>query len=161
MLNPTNPEHAQIIDRLTDMLSAVQIGGVLTYEAASATVGRNVANKHRYLLEAARERAEKNLGCLFECVRTVGIKRLPPSEAPEVGLSSIRRVRKAAKRGARRLTRLNANSLNEHEQKRVISYRAMLGAIALIADGNKARTVAAVANPVEPIPPQSILEMFR
>jgi hypothetical protein len=161
MIGTTNPENAAIIDRLTDMLAAVPIGAAMTYSAASATVGRDVAGKHRYLLDAAREKAEKQLGCIFECVRTVGVKRLPASESPEVGLASIRRVRKAAKRGVKRLTRLNANSLSEPEHRRVISYRAMLGAIAMIADGNKARTVAAVVDIASPIPPAAVLEMFR
>jgi hypothetical protein len=160
-INPTNPEHAAIVDKLADALSALSIGGLMTYAAASALASRDVSGPYRYLLDAAREKAEKNSGCLFECVRTVGVKRLSASESPEVGLASIRRVRKAAKRGARRLDRLNANSLSEPENRRVISYKAMLGAVAMIADGNKARTVAAAVDPAKPIPPQNILEMFR
>ena len=161
-IHPTNPEHAAIVERLADQLGALSIGGTLTYSAASAACGRDVAGQYRYLLTAAREKAEKNHGCLFECVRTVGVKRLPANEAPDVGLASIRRVRKAAKRGVRRLDRLNANSLSEPETRRVVSYRAMLGAVAMIADGNKARTVAAaVTDTAKPIPPSNILEMFR
>lgn len=161
MFNPTNPEHAAIIDRLAGLLAELSIGGVLPYSAAAdAADGRDVRGPHRYLLEAAREKAEKRLGCLFECVRSIGIKRLAPADSPEVGLAALRRSRKAAKRGLARLSRLSANSLSEGEQRRVIAYKSMLGAVALIADGNKARTVAAVADPAKPIPPQNILQMF-
>ncbi|MBP8234614.1 MAG: hypothetical protein KAY22_20165 [Rhizorhabdus sp.] len=160
MILTTNPENAAIVDRLTAMLAQVSIGGVLTYSTASAAVGRDIQDRHRHLMEAARERAEKELGCLFECVRNVGIKRMPSADAPEIGLAAIRRVKNAAKRGGRRLERINTNSLSEGETRRVVAYRSMLGAIALIADGNKARTIAAVADPVTPIPPQNILEMF-
>jgi len=161
MIHPTNPEHVAIIDRLAGALSALSIGAVLPYDIAAELAGRDVTGQYRYLLFAAREKAEKDLGCLFECVRRVGLKRLPASEAPEVGLASIRRVRKAARRGVKRLERLNANSLSAPEHRRVISYKAMLGAVALIADGNKARTVAAAVDPGKNIPPANILEMFR
>lgn len=159
--HPTNPEHAAIVGKLSDMLTALPIGGILTWDAATEAVQRDIRTRHRYLLMAARERAEKALGCIFEAVRGEGLKRLSASDSPEIGLSAIRRVRKAAKRGVRRLERINANSLSEPEVKRVIGYRAMLGAIAMIADGNKARTVSAVIDPTNPIPPKSILEMFK
>lgn len=161
MIHPTNPEHAAIIDKLADRLAALSIGDTLAYiEASEIAGGRDVAGRYRYLMEKAREKAEKHLGCIFECVRSVGIKRLPTAECPEVGLAAIRRVRKAAKRGASRLGRLSTNSLSIPEHKRVVAYKSMLGAIAMMADGNKARTIAAVVDPVKPVPPHDILAMF-
>lgn len=59
------------------------------------------------------------------------------------------------------LPRETKDAYEDRENRRVISYKAMLGAVALIADGNKARTVAAAVDPAKPIPPQNILEMFR
>lgn len=161
MINPTNPEHAAIIERLADRLAALSIGDTLAYiEANEIAGGRDIAGRYRYLMDKAREKAEKRLGCIFECIRSVGIKRLPTSECPEVGLVAIRRVRRISKRGVARLGRLSTNSLSTAEQKRVIGFTSMLGAIAMVADGNKARTVAAVADPARPIPPADILSMF-
>ena len=157
----TNPENAPIIEKIAEMLAAVSIGDTLAYMAIDAATGRRVAGKDRHLLQAAREQAEKNMGCLFECVRSVGIKRLTSDATPDVGLQAIRRCRKAAKRGVRRLERVNTNSMSDSEVKRVVGFRCMLGAIVLVADGNKARTVAAVIDPVRPIPPAGILDMFR
>ena len=157
----TNPENAPIIERLAAMLAELPMGETLTYVSMSKAVRRDLVGRNRHLLTQAREHAEKQLGCIFDCVRKIGIKRLASPDCPEVGLVAMRRVRKVAKRGAKRLNRLNVNSLSESETKRVVAYRSMLGAIALVADGNKARTLAAVVvDPVNPIPPADILQMF-
>lgn len=157
---PTNPENEIIVQKLSDALSAVSVGDVMPYIKLNKLVGRDVQNGNRYLLLKAQDRAEKNSGCIFESVRSVGIKRLNASEAPEVGLTAIRRIRRKAKRGARRLGHINSNSLSDSERKRTIAYGSLLGVIAMMADGNKARTLAAVADPAKPIPPKDILQMF-
>src|SRR3972149_4686501 len=133
----TNPENAKIIEALKTALSAIPIGGTAAYISLSKTAGLNVQFKARHLLKTAREHAEKELGCLYECARNVGIKRLNATDAPEVGLPAIRKTRRIAKRGNRRLERINVNSLSNAEQKRVIAYSSMLGAIAMLSDGNK------------------------
>lgn len=157
---PTNPENASVIEGLYVRLTAAPIGEPVSYATLSEIAGRDVSGPARHLLDAAREKAEKELGCIFETVRTVGVKRLTSDATPEIGLTAIGRVRRAAKRGARRLLRINSNSLSDSQHKRVISYGAILGAIAMVADGNKARTVAAVADTSKPIPPRNILQMF-
>ena len=156
-----NPENATVIQKIAELLSAVSVGAVVSYAELSSAVDRQLDGKHRHLLSKAREEAEKNLGCLYECVRGAGIKRLPWNESPEVGLSAIGKARRVAKRGNRRLGRLNVNSLSDGERKRVISYTAMLGAVAMLSDGNKARVIAAIVDPSRPIPPSDILDMFR
>jgi hypothetical protein len=160
MLAPTNPEHVAIVDRLKGALLALPVEGVLTHTDAKRIAGRDVQTKHRYLMVKARNEAEKELGCLFESVRGVGVSRLPAERAPEVGLHTVKKVRRASRRGAGRLERVNSNSLTDSGRKRVIAYRSMLGAIAMMADGNKARTLAAVADPAKPIPPKDVLLMF-
>jgi hypothetical protein len=161
MLNPTKPEHAEIIKRLEDRLSAVSMGGAETYAELNKVAGRDVKKAYRWLLNKAIENVEKSMGCAFECIRDFGIQRLASSEAPEIGLASVRRCRAAAKRGKKRLDRLNSNSMSDNERRRVIGYSAMLGAVAMISDGRKATAIAAVADPAKPIPPQNILDMFR
>jgi hypothetical protein len=156
----TNPESAAAVERLEAALADMPIGSVLAYQTLNQIAGADVQRENHYLLARARDKAEISLGCIFEAVRGVGIKRLNASESPDVGLSSIRSVRRKAKKGARRLTRIDSNSLSDSERKRALAYGGLLGAIATIADGNKARTIAAVADPVSPIPPASILRMF-
>lgn len=160
MFQSTNPENANIVERLYIALCALPSGEIVEYETLNR-VGMCVSNgKHRHLLSKARERCEKEFGCVFEPVRAIGIKRLPAHESVEVGLNAIRRVRRTAKRGVQRTRRINSNSLSDAERKRVISYSALLGAIAMLADGNKARSLAVVADSVNPIPPSDVLSMF-
>lgn len=156
----TNPANATIVQKLRDALSALSVGGTLTHVEAKRIAGCDVQGKQHYLLLKARDDAEKELGCIFEAVRGVGYMRVPADESVDVGLHTVRRVRRASSRGARRLERINSNSLSEPARKRVIAYRSMLSAIAMMADGNKARTLAAVADPAKPIPPQDVLRMF-
>lgn len=160
MFTPTNSEHTAIIEKLTEALAALPIGGTIVYSKLSEIAGRDVSDRYRYLLVKAADNAEKQLGCIFESVRGVGVKRLTASEIPDVGLAAIRKIRRGAKRGSKRLTRIGTNSLSESENRRVVASRAMLGAIATIADGRRASTLAAVADPVKPIPPENILQMF-
>jgi hypothetical protein len=159
MFKQTDPENAVKIELLAGLLETLPIGQVLTYSAMSGKIGTDVQASY-WLLKAAREKAEKNLGCLYEPERGIGIRRLESATAPEVGLSAIGKVRRIAKRSAKRLARLNTNSLSEPEQRRVIGYTAMLGAIATVADGRRAQVIGAIVDPVKPIPPASILRMF-
>lgn len=156
----TNPENTKIVEKLSERLSGLPVGETLAYIEANKIAGCDVQHKKRYLLIRAVDKAERDNGCIFDSVRQVGIKRLIAAEAPEVGLYAIRGVRRKARRGARRLERINSNSLSDTERKRTIAYSALLGTIAMMADGNKARTVAAVADPAKPIPPKDILAMF-
>lgn len=160
MFQTTNPENEKIVEKLTDALAAVPVGETLAYVQANKVAGRDVQKRCRHLLQRAVDRAEKANGCIFESVRDVGLKRLIAAEAPEIGLATIRGLRRKAKRGARRLERINSNSLSDAEKKRTIAYSSLLGTIAMMADGNKARTIAAVIDPAKPIPPKDILQMF-
>lgn len=162
MFKQTSPERAKIIELLAQALANIPMGATLPYGVfKSIASGFHNSVSDYWLLSVAREKVEKDLGCAFETVRGVGIKRLTSDEIPNIGLSSIRRIRRTANRGKKRINRVNQNSLTASEQRRVVGMSAMLGAIALIADGRKAAAVATVADPTTPIPPENILEMFR
>lgn len=161
MFKQTSPENEAIVQKLEQVLTSIPMGGMVTTANIKKSVPGFRANGDYWLLSKARERAEKNLGCAFEAVRGIGIKRLASSEIPDVGLASLRKIRRAANRGKKRLSRVNTNSLSQGEQRRVVGMVAMLGAVSMLADGRKASAVAAVADPVKPIPPKNILEMFR
>jgi hypothetical protein len=157
----SNPENQAAVERLVNALIEMPIGSVLAYPTLNSIAGCDVTTGNRYLLLRARDKAEKDVGCIFEPVRSIGLKRLTASESPEVGLSTIRGVRRKARKGARRLQRIDSNSLSDTERKRQLAYGSLLGAVAVMADGNKARTIAAIIiDPVTPIPPSSILQMF-
>lgn len=156
----TTPENELVVERLTNALIDMSIGSTLAYSTLNDIAGCKLDDR-RSLLKRARERAEISAGAMYEAVRGVGIKRLNASDSPEVGLGALRSCRRKARKGARRLNRINSNSLSDQDRKRVIAYGSLLGAIATVADGNKARTVAAVViDTVNPIPPKDVLKMF-
>lgn len=161
MFNHTSPQNEAIIEKLSLPLKTLSVGGTIDYQTLKRAAPGFRANGDYWLLNKARERVEKELGCAFESVRGIGIRRLTSDEIPDIGLQTLRKVRRAANRGKKRLSRVNTNSLSEGEQRRVVGMCAMLGAVAMIADGRRATTIATVADPVKPIPPQNILEMFR
>ena len=158
MFKKVDPENARLAAHVAEILMTLPSGGVVTYDALAEMVGTEVRGTH--ILQRARKKAELELGCLYEPERGVGVRRVEPHLIPEVGLAAIGRVRRAAKRASGRLGRVNVNSLSVPQAGRIIGYRAMLGAIALVADGRRALAVAAVADPNRSIPPESILEMF-
>jgi hypothetical protein len=161
MFKPTSPENAALVEKLAGRLASLSMGETISYFDLKRSAPGFKNSGDYWLLNKAREQAERDLGCVFEAVRGFGIKRLPSSEVPDVGLSALRRIRRAANRGKKRLTRVNANSLSDGENRRVVGMVAMLGAVSMIADGRRASAVATVADPVRPIPPQNIIEMFR
>lgn len=161
MFGQTSPENARIIARLQEHLSHVPLGAQTSYVDLNRVAGCDVASQNRWLLQRAVDLAEESMSCAFATVRGYGIKRLPSEEISNVGLVAIRKVRKAARKGKKRLDRANTNSLSDYDRRRVTGMSSMLGAIELIADGRKAIAVSAVADPVKPIPPENILDMFK
>lgn len=161
MFQPTSPQNEAIVKKLADALALLPAGETIAYSALVKAAPGFRAKNDLWLLSKARENTEKSMGCAFESVRGVGVKRLASADIPDIGLAALRRIRRAANRGQRRLKRVNSNSLSAQEQRRVVGMTAMLGAVALVADGRRATAIAAVADPVKPIPPQNILDMFR
>jgi hypothetical protein len=160
MFKPTSPENEAIVLKLVDALSTIPAGKTLPYAELETHVPGCFDSS--WLLVKARASAEKSLSCAFETVRGVGIKRLASEDVPSIGYSSLRRIRRASKRGVKRLTQANnSNSLSPDQHRRTVGMISMLGAVSMIADGRRASAVAAVADHTKPIPPKNILEMFR
>lgn len=160
MFMQTNPENAAITEKLYNALSAVPINGTIPYLTLSELAGGDVAGKFRHLLAAARKKAENDLGCVFDSVRAVGIKRLTTEQSVEIGPLAVRSIRRKSTATAKRIEHLNSNSLPDVTKKRAIAYSSMLRTIAMMADGNKARIISAIVDPAKPIPPADILAMF-
>jgi hypothetical protein len=161
MFKKASPENAADVDAIAALLRELSIDATLEYTAISQRIGRNIIS-HRHLLDAARDKAEEETGSLFDVVRTVGIKRLPASATPDVGLAAIRKVRRAARRSVDRLSSVRVNDLDKDIANKVIAHRSQLGAIALVADGRKSVTIAAEAGKTgTTVPAGRVLEMFQ
>lgn len=155
----SNPENLAKVEQLVTILSALPIDTVTEYKDLSDAVGRDVQRKHRYLLQAAVRESEKALGCIFGCVRGVGIKRLNNDEGVEIGHTALRHVRRHSNRSADRLERVRANT--EGAQKRAGIYSIMLRTISAMADSSRVRTAVKAGTVTKPIPDPSIMEALK
>ena len=141
MLNTaTSPENAQDIEILSAALSDLPVGATIEYGTLTEAIGRDI-QAHRWLLQAAVKAIETETGSLYETVRNVGVKRLPPEDLPGVGLNTIRKVRRASKKGYHRLAAVRTNSLSPEDAAKIIAHRSQLGAISMVADGRKTATL--------------------
>lgn len=161
MFRKTNPENAADIEALTACLTAASIGESISYETLSAAIGRNV-HSCWWLLTSAREEAEKATGNLFATVRGEGVKRLTADEIPGVGLASMQKIRRTARRTITRLDTVRTNDLPESDAQKIIAHKSQLGAIALVADGRKSSALAGEVKATgTTIPAGRVLEVFK
>jgi hypothetical protein len=152
----TRPELAADIDALADRLSALSIGETVEYAELSRILGRRVTDDG-YALGKARKRVEKDLGCLLETVRGVGVKRLAPAESIKVGSQIMGHIRRTARKGIERMENISANNLDQQESAKLIAYRSQLGAIAFTAD-KKHTDAIAKAEPTRVLPIGKVIE---
>lgn len=155
----TKPEMAADIDALAERLASLSVGETASYDDLTKVVGRDIRDDF-YALRKARTQAERRLGCLFEVVRAVGIKRLAPQESLHVGSQVLGTVRRAARRGIDRIARIRSNSLEPGDQSKLIAYQSQLGAIAYTADRKRTDEIAK-AEPSRVLPVGKVLEMFK
>lgn len=132
----------------------------MTYSAASSAIGRDVTGSARYILLRARKAAEENTGSLFEVVRSVGVKRLPPNETAGVGVNTLRSIRRKARVGMTRLGRVRGN-MPQEEQAKITAYRSQLGAIAVAADGGATKRIEAAVTDSSVVPAGRVLDLLK
>lgn len=155
----SKPEIDATVERIKQVLVDLPIGKTAPYSALSDAAGFDIT-ENRFALSKARNRAEEESGGLFETVRGYGVRRLPSEHIPDVGLHAVRKVRRAAKRGVKRLSGVRVNDIPELEKHRLMAHKSQLGAIALVADGRKTVSIAAVSNGLELPPRDAILALF-
>ena len=76
--------------------------GQLSYEVIEKAMGQPIDHL-RTALHSARRYLERDEGIVFECIRSVGYKRLTDSEKVESTKTFTRRIRRTANHGVTRL----------------------------------------------------------
>ncbi len=161
MFLQTNPENAADIETIKSILSASPIGQTIPYARISAAIGRDIT-ENRWLLGRARTEAEAETGGLFETVRNEGVQRLTSDKVPDVGLHCIRKIKRAAKRGYRRLDTVRVNDLAPAVSARLIAHKSQLGAVSLVADGRRSVSIAKeVTQTGTTVPAGRVLELLK
>ncbi len=130
---------------LIEALTAVPLGATATYADLSRAVGRDVTTLARSGLASARRIAAREHGAVFVPVRGLGLRRLPPEEAPEIGAAGRRKVRRAARNATRTMLRLaeSSNGLPPEAQRKLAAEVAALGLIEHVSGDKPAAAIEA------------------
>jgi hypothetical protein len=161
MFTPTNPENAADVEAIKGLLTCSPIGQTVSYAAISAAIGRDIL-AHRWLLQKARTEAESETGGIYETVRNEGLQRITSDKIPDVGLHSIRQIRRAAKRGYRRLDSVRVNDLSPELSSRLIAHKSQLGAVSLVADGRRSVSITKeVTQTGATVPAGRVLDLLK
>ena len=145
-----------------DKLKTAAIGDLVTYSDMSAIVGRDVqksayANMHSAVRMCLRERI------LFEPIRGRGLKRLTDSEIVGTGISTMKKIRRSASKGALKLASVNKfDELTKEEQVKHNSYLSIIGALRHFSDSASVKKIeSAVQEKNQKLPWARTLEAFK
>ena len=149
-------ETQQLVGRLSNM----KVDETLTYQEMSDLVHGDVQNGHRCYLASARRIVEKT-GVFTEAVWGIGIKRIPESEVGAIERDSTRkRLRRLAKRSAKRLGRVNYDALSEPDKRNHQIAAATVGAIAIITSTPSQKQIEQKVMDAGSLPPGDALKLF-
>lgn len=111
-------------------LKKLQPGDVCAYAVLEAVIGCDPQGKGYQYVASARRKVEKELDCVLDVERGVGIKRLMPREVVNRGGKDIAHIRRSSRRGLRRQTTLvpvESESMSNEERIKFHGNLSMLG----------------------------------
>ncbi len=158
----TIPEMSIDTQLLVDMLRNTPIGETVTYEAMREKTDRDIQNGARYLADSARRIVQREDQMLFGCVARVGFKRLANNEIVGAGQMSIDRIRREARRGAKRLVCAKYGELSREDQTAFNTSASALGALhAVTTRGGMKRLAVRASEAQAKLPLNKTLEAFQ
>lgn len=115
---------------LFDRLMKAKVGDVITYTELSSIIGKSVQEVGYGSLATARKNVIKEKRMPFSTILKIGLKAMNDQEIVEKSVSSIRRIRKAAKKNFEELGLVkDYNSLNNESKIRHNAHASLFGAI--------------------------------
>jgi len=127
---------------LYDRIIKAKIGDFISYNELSQLLNRNVQKEARVNLTSARRKALNNNKILFECVSGRGIKRLNDIEMVETGQSTLTKIKRAARLGAKKITCVK--NFNELPNDVKIKHNANLSALGVISLFSKNKSISKI-----------------
>jgi hypothetical protein len=114
--------------RLADFLCATPRGEMVTFNAMTNVIGRDI-QAHRWILYRAMRVAERESGAAFACIRGQGYRRLNVNELAKVGETARSRIRSTARRGNRTITTAlkGENGIEPGDLRKILAEQSVLG----------------------------------
>lgn len=122
------------VDTLTNMLINCAEGSVVTYEDMSRATNRDIQKRDRHLLVTALNAANSEYNAVFSTISRIGMQRLKPEEVMLSGKRRIKKITKAAKRGAKEMDTVSLERLTPDQR---LSHVAIRGVFAGIQTASK------------------------
>jgi len=149
-------QNAAEVRALANALMDVPVGETIGYDVLNAAIGRDIRSR-RYLVLRALQMVNTESGALFSAVRGIGYRRLPVSEAADVGQSARNRIRRTSRRARKHIGNAidKANDLSADLMRKVNAELSALGliehisrdkAVAEMQDENRVMPVAIAAD---------------
>lgn len=139
---------------LYERLKELAVGEVASYKELSQICGRNVQEDGVGLLNSARNICLREHQIVFSPIINEGLKRLSDSEIVRGADADIGRIRRAAKKGMRKLACASYKNLEDAEKNSFNAKAAVLGTLAQHATPAQLKQVErAYANEAKPILP--------
>ena len=147
---------------LVDKLQTVKVGDVIPYSALSEVISQPVqTGTGQGRLRTARNIMQREHGSVFEAVKGEGLKRMDSAGCVRVGTSYTQRIRRAAKRGLRKLLCANTDELSNTEKTDYNATASHLGVLHHLTGRRATKQLTAAAEKTnQRLPIGKTLEAF-
>lgn len=115
---------------LIDVLSSARVGELVPYATLNRAIGRDV-RQFRGAIHTALSVLEKEHQRVFSCVPTEGYKRLSDKEIIGTADGYTQKIRRAAKRSARKLACVKFDDLPPEQQ---LAHNARMTVMAMVSE---------------------------
>jgi hypothetical protein len=151
---------ASIDSRLVyEALKQADVGDIITYSHLSDLIGQDILN-NRHLIASARNMAIRFDNMVFDCVASVGLKRLSDAEIVKNTASRpFSRIRSTVRGAHKHMACIDAGNISNSELVQLNATRSILGVLAHCSKPKAVTTVSQHTN--EPLPLAKTLEFFR
>ncbi|RJQ28372.1 hypothetical protein C4565_03655 [Candidatus Parcubacteria bacterium] len=159
---PTISLEAQLAAKLLKQKGA-EIGAVVSYADLTAAIGCDAQTKGRSAVNTARNKLQAEQGWIFAPIWNEGLKRLSDKEIVDVGESTIHKIKRAARRGFKKLSQVaDFEKLDADTRLRHNVTATLLSFVERAATKKtQGRIESAIEKANAPLPFHKMLEAFK
>ncbi len=133
------PEKSHLTLILADRLRQAQPGETVTHEELSRLIDRDTRHDAAHLLRSALHTVLCEDRAVFACVRTIGYKRLQNRDILKTGDATIKKTRRACRRGIAKILCAQYDDLDNADKIQHNTTLALLGAVAHLTEESSRR----------------------
>jgi len=129
--------------RVIERLGQCAPGEFVSYEELSSIAGGDIQKEKRFALDTGRKRLERDRGLVFGTIKNEGVKRLEDEEIVQTSELGINRVRRQARRSARKLVCVDFDNLSNEAKIRHNARMSIFGALVIVTSIKKQQAIEA------------------